>query len=280
MSNANTFEKLAEIDDGAAQRFKNTLASAGGDAENDRVINLEDIFKRLIHRFVVSRFQGRDSHTNTVWGRTVSSSCAAQSRSYYQDIFGDSCTVLTQMFLCTIVPFLARKDVHRACLPCGTIVQLADVTNYRGNYIDESVPMFGRISHDVLGGTYGNGKEWFVDISGAQFRGQNYPVVCWFYSRDALHASFQGRPLQSFRKLQGDDGIGGLSQLSSCNDDSVTNEIERLVNDDANLLLGCCEWCHGKGIHICSKCKSVSYCGSTCQKFHWRNGHKSKCQES
>ena len=69
--NAKTFEKFAEVDDGAAQRFKNTLASTGGDAEKkkDKVINLEDVFKRLIHRFVVSRFQERDdSHTNTVWG--------------------------------------------------------------------------------------------------------------------------------------------------------------------------------------------------------------------
>ena len=132
------------------------------------------------------------------------------------------------------------------------LFSFADVTNYRGNYIDEYVLMCRRISHDVIGGTYGNGNEWFVDISGGQFRGQNYSVVCWFYSRDALHASFQGRPLQSFRKLQGDDGIGGLSQLPSRNDDSVTNDTERLVNDDANLLLGCCEWCHGKGIYRCS----------------------------
>lgn len=30
----------------------------------------------------------------------------------------------------------------------------------------------------------------------------------------------------------------------------------------------------------CSRCKSVRYCGSTCQKWHWRNGHKLRCFQS
>lgn len=234
--------------------------STGGGV--DKVVNLEDVLKRIVHQFVVRPFYG---HSHSARRAVGAPSCAAQSISYHKDVFSDSCTALTQEFLHAVVPFLAREGIHRARLPCGDIVRLSDIRNYRGNYVDGSVPIFGRISHDVLGTG-----EWFVDISGGQFRGFQHPVICWFYSVDDLHASFQGRPLQSFRELYGDGGMTGPSL-----DEGIAKEMGRLVTG-VNLE-GCCEWCCGKGSLRCSKCKSVSYCGSVCQKFHWRNGHKLKC---
>mmetsp|Transcript_2376 Transcript_2376/g.4188 ORF Transcript_2376/g.4188 Transcript_2376/m.4188 type:complete len:246 (-) Transcript_2376:72-809(-) len=242
---------------------KNGVERDSYDGNVDKVVNLEDVLKRMVHQFVVGRSQGQ-SH----WGGVrpaVTPSCAAHSTSYHKDVFSDSCTALTQEFLHAVVPFLAERGVRRGRLPNGEIVRLADVTNYRGNYLDASVPMFGRLSHDVLGTG-----EWFVDITGAQFRGQCHPVICWFYSVRDLHASFQGRPLQTFRKLHGDGGFVG-----PCHDGGVAKEMMRLVA--GSELEGCCEWCHGKSSLQCSKCKSVSYCGRACQKAHWKNGHKVKC---
>ena len=44
-----------------------------------------------------------------------------------------------------------------------------------------------------------------------------------------------------------------------------------------------CEWCEIKpegGVRFshCSRCKVVVYCSKSCQKQHWRNGHKDTCQ--
>lgn len=238
-------------------------SSDGQNVVDNKVVNLEDVLKRLVHRFTTSRFHG---HPSKFVGRAVAPSCAAESPSYYKDVFSDSCTALTQEFSHAVVPFLADKGIRWGRLPSGKIVDLEDVQNYRGNYADNSVPMFGRISHDVLG----NG-EWFVDISGGQFRGQRRPAICWFDSVDALHESFQGRPLQSFRALHGDGG----GFIASSHDEGVAKEMERLVS--GLDLERCCEWCLGKGSFRCGKCKSVWFCGPVCQRFHWKNGHKSKC---
>ena len=46
---------------------------------------------------------------------------------------------------------------------------------------------------------------------------------------------------------------------------------------------GTCGYC-GKGpdeeseLRLCSRCKGVSYCSRTCQKRHWKRGHKDTCQ--
>lgn len=114
-----------------------------------KVVDLDDVLKSIVHQFIMSKFYG---HSMSKGARhTALSSCAAQSSSYYTDVFSDSCTALTQEFLHAVVPFLSGEGIHRARLSCGKIVRLADIRDYRGNYVDASVPMFGCISHDVLG---------------------------------------------------------------------------------------------------------------------------------
>ena len=44
-----------------------------------------------------------------------------------------------------------------------------------------------------------------------------------------------------------------------------------------------CAWCErvekqGERFNCCSRCKVVYYCSKTCQRDHWRNGHRDTCQ--
>ena len=44
-----------------------------------------------------------------------------------------------------------------------------------------------------------------------------------------------------------------------------------------------CGWCErvqeqGERFNSCSRCKVVYYCSKTCQREHWRNGHRDTCQ--
>lgn len=40
----------------------------------------------------------------------------------------------------------------------------------------------------------------------------------------------------------------------------------------------CCDHCNGKeASHVCGSCKSVAYCGATCQSSHWENEHEKVC---
>jgi hypothetical protein len=35
--------------------------------------------------------------------------------------------------------------------------------------------------------------------------------------------------------------------------------------------------CAARGLKWCAACKRVRYCGATCQKTHWKAGHKAQC---
>lgn len=41
--------------------------------------------------------------------------------------------------------------------------------------------------------------------------------------------------------------------------------------------LGCAQ-CGAHARHTCSSCRLVRYCGSKCQKIHWKEHHKSECR--
>ncbi|XP_022731320.1 ubiquitin carboxyl-terminal hydrolase 18 isoform X2 [Durio zibethinus] len=41
-----------------------------------------------------------------------------------------------------------------------------------------------------------------------------------------------------------------------------------------------CAVCSNTASKKCSRCKSVRYCSSACQKLHWNAGHKTKCKEN
>ncbi len=40
------------------------------------------------------------------------------------------------------------------------------------------------------------------------------------------------------------------------------------------------EECDGDAELMCSRCKSVRYCGKECQRWHWKNGHKLRCHQT
>jgi MYND finger len=54
------------------------------------------------------------------------------------------------------------------------------------------------------------------------------------------------------------------------------------VDDEYYIPLVHCECCRAKGgnveIRRCAGCKAVGYCGTDCQKKHWKMGHKADCQ--
>ena len=222
----------------------------------DGALDLERILKCLLHGFARTRGAPQSvevaSHT---------------SDDYYRHVFHDSCTKLTLQFLHGVVPFLASKGVSHARLPNGKVVGLANIRTFRGNYVDSSVPMFGRISHDVL-----EVEGAFIDISGSQFRPANQPTICWFESAEELHSSFQGRPLQSFREI----GVVDMTLTRPQFDSEVKREMQKLFGGET-ALKACCDWCYGVGSKKCIRCNSVRYCGPTCQKYHWKHEHKAKC---
>lgn len=208
-------------------------------SNNSRTVELEDVFLRLLHGFARTRGEPASVEVAaTACGRV------GGNGNYYKHIFHDSCTTLTLQFLHAVVPILARHGISNAKLPNGQVVPLSAIKSYRGNYVDSSIPIFGRISHDILGV-----EGMFVDISGAQFRGERHPTICWFDSVEDLHASFQGRPLQSFRELSVDDITLTLPRF----DNEVKCEMEKLVRGDA--FENACAWCSGKGSKCCPSAK-------------------------
>ncbi|TYI22745.1 hypothetical protein ES332_A06G124400v1 [Gossypium tomentosum] len=40
-----------------------------------------------------------------------------------------------------------------------------------------------------------------------------------------------------------------------------------------------CAVCSNPASKKCSRCKSVRYCSSACQRVDWKDGHKTKCKE-
>mmetsp|Transcript_14707 Transcript_14707/g.26666 ORF Transcript_14707/g.26666 Transcript_14707/m.26666 type:complete len:235 (-) Transcript_14707:19-723(-) len=228
------------------------------ESKEDRIIDLNDLFKRILHGFVRQQL-----------GQNQSVLSVGENR-FYQSVFTDSCTQLTSSFKHQIIPFLSENGIQQARLPNGNLAKVSDFCVYRGNYVDASIPVFGRISHDVLeiDGT-------FIDISGAQFRGSSAPLICWFSSPTELHQSFQGRPLQSFRKLTIKDDSStrgfGRDQVGS----EVQKELENMIA--GKELQSCCEWCYGHGKSQCVQCRSVEYCGKKCQRCHWKSSHKQAC---
>mmetsp|Transcript_8122 Transcript_8122/g.20510 ORF Transcript_8122/g.20510 Transcript_8122/m.20510 type:complete len:260 (+) Transcript_8122:199-978(+) len=238
---------------------------------------LEDVLKRMLHGFTkaVSKrgkrnVLGVDRYHLTLSPTGCKSAEAASQagEDFYQNVFRDNCSRLTLQFLYAVVPFLQSHGRATVRLPRGDVVPLSDITSYRGNYVDPSVPMHGRISHDVLGvsGT-------LFDISGAQFRGAEHPVVCWFDSPEALHASFQGRPLQSFRELRREDMTLTLPSF----DEEVKEELLKMIRRDEEDA-GICGWCYGAGSRKCASCKVAVYCGRACQRSHWTTGgHRAAC---
>mmetsp|Transcript_12483 Transcript_12483/g.27104 ORF Transcript_12483/g.27104 Transcript_12483/m.27104 type:complete len:207 (+) Transcript_12483:143-763(+) len=141
------------------------------------------------------------------------------------------------------------------------------MSSYRINCIDPSVPIFGRISHDVL-----EVAGWFIDISGAQFRGKGHPVISWFGSALELQASYGGRPLQSFRKLSVEDMTFTRPRF----DEEVEREMRQLFGGVVPPK-DTCGWCLGVGSKGCAQCGAVVYCGRMCQRLHWKGGHKQAC---
>ncbi|XP_076946260.1 ubiquitin carboxyl-terminal hydrolase 18-like [Bidens hawaiensis] len=64
-----------------------------------------------------------------------------------------------------------------------------------------------------------------------------------------------------------------LNSTTSSSDDVVSMPGIAASSNDS------CVVCHRLTTKICSRCKLVRYCSESCQRSHWKNGHKKKCDE-
>ena len=56
--------------------------------------------------------------------------------------------------------------------------------------------------------------------------------------------------------------------------------MERNLDDDPpKTCFVCRKQLTATGQHLCSKCRTVSYCSTKCQRVHWKGGHKYVCRE-
>lgn len=60
---------------------------------------------------------------------------------------------------------------------------------------------------------------------------------------------------------------------------AVTAHATLRDNGGFDVLPKCANCSKEAGIHRCANCKQVRYCSPTCQKEHWKAGHKAKCQK-
>ena len=56
--------------------------------------------------------------------------------------------------------------------------------------------------------------------------------------------------------------------------------MDRNTDDDTpTTCFVCRKDLSANGKHLCSNCKTVSYCSRKCQSIHWKGGHKHVCRK-
>lgn len=85
-----------------------------------------------------------------------------------------------------------------------------------------------------------------------------------------------------------------MSEFSRCaeadalielDQDASSTEILEYIKDKAGVMdSACCYWCEKnklstKTLYLCTRCKSVSYCGKTCQALDWAAFHRHECKK-
>ncbi|KZT37897.1 hypothetical protein SISSUDRAFT_1062468 [Sistotremastrum suecicum HHB10207 ss-3] len=80
---------------------------------------------------------------------------------------------------------------------------------------------------------------------------------------------------QDFAQAWDDDEVLEDAELEK----SMSKEKKYRVYEDDQPVLPQCSWCHKAtmGLKKCSACEKVKYCGTGCQRLHWRHGHKPEC---
>ncbi|KAF7305436.1 MYND-type domain-containing protein [Mycena chlorophos] len=59
--------------------------------------------------------------------------------------------------------------------------------------------------------------------------------------------------------------------------DSTRGHLEGQVDVCGGDSLEPDRMCAEEGVSFCSRCKTVKYCGTECQNWHWKHGHKAHC---
>ncbi|KAF7329167.1 MYND-type domain-containing protein [Mycena kentingensis (nom. inval.)] len=70
--------------------------------------------------------------------------------------------------------------------------------------------------------------------------------------------------------LQPLEGMPGSHYLDSTRD-YLEGQVEMCGGNAAGRM------CAEDGVSLCSRCKSVKYCGAACQNWDWKHGHKAQC---
>ena len=72
---------------------------------------------------------------------------------------------------------------------------------------------------------------------------------------------------------------GELHAFAAGTPGSATHSAQAMrVNDAVSLAMKCCAACGAANATLrCGGCRAVRFCGSACQKAHWRAGHRHGC---
>lgn len=100
--------------------------------------------------------------------------------------------------------------------------------------------------------------------------------IFWGFQSQVIHKLFGGDG-ERFRALVKE--TAGASKFRDKADKSFS-ETQRLLAVRGKLLTRKCAWCGGQGVQLkrCSRCRSVFYCGSKCQRSGWKQGHRVVCK--
>ena len=64
----------------------------------------------------------------------------------------------------------------------------------------------------------------------------------------------------------------------ACRGVAFTLRFNEPVLADGKPGTPCGAGCAHAGIKVCANCRAVRYCSKDCQRRHWKEGHKAKCQ--
>ena len=110
-----------------------------------------------------------------------------------------------------------------------------------------------------------NTKAAMWSISGTELARQRMWII------DKLKAVSDPRQLSGKAKSDFDTGCFNLAVIKSVTDSSP------LVIVTAPQRLGCAQ-CGAHAKRTCSGCRLVRYCGTKCQRLHWKEHHHSECR--